>query len=115
MARTEEQGKSITFWIGVANVALALVWGMLYGAGVLSSTSVLASSSMLFYVLTMFLAGFGIIFPFVERTYSDKPGSNAGLWMSVAAVALYAAYVGLFLRYQTLNFKALISAISGQA
>ena len=111
MARGDEQGKSITFWIGVANIVLALVWGLLYGGGFLSSTSVLASSSMLFYVLTMFLAGFGIIFPFVERTYSEKSGSNAGLWMSVGAVLMYAGYVGLYVRFGTLHIKSLLSVL----
>ncbi|CAG0954307.1 MAG: hypothetical protein KBG84_01265 [Planctomycetes bacterium] len=111
MASGDNQGKSITFFIGIANIVLALVWGMLYGSGFLSSQSVLASSSMLFYVLTMFLAGFGIIFPFVERTFSDKPGNQAGLWLSVLAVLLYAAYVGAYVRFGTLQIKALISAI----
>jgi hypothetical protein len=110
----DEQGKSITFWIGIANIVLALVWGLLYGGGVLNNASVLASSSMLFYVLTMFLAGFGIIFPFVERTYSDKAGSNAGLWMSAGAVAIYATYVAVFLRFGTLHLKTLLH-FSGQA
>lgn len=113
MARADDQGKSITFFIGIANLVLALVWGLLYGVGILSSGSVLASSSMLFYVITMFLCGFGIIFPFVEKTFSDKPGIQGGLWMSIIAALIYTAYVLVFLRYGTLHIKSLMSTVGG--
>lgn len=113
MARGDEQGKAITFWIGVANIVLALVWGLLYGSGFLSNQSVLASSSMLFYVVTMFLCGFGIIFPFVEKTFSDKPGIQSGLTLSIVSALLYGGYVGLFVKFGTLHFKTLMNTLGG--
>ncbi len=108
MARVDETGKSVTFMIGIANVLLALIWGGLYGSGFLSSSSMLSSQSMIFYVLTMFLAGFGIIFPFVEKTYSERGGINQGLGFSVVALLLYAAYIGAFIQFGTLEFKTLL-------
>lgn len=108
MARVEESGKSITFFIGIANIILAVVWGGLYGSGLLSSQSVLSSRSMLLYVLTMFLAGFGIIFPFVEKTYSDRAGISQGLVFSVVAVALYAAFVGAYLQFGSLELMTIL-------
>lgn len=110
---SNDQGKSITFYIGAANIVLALVWGLLYGSGFLSSQSVLASSSMLFYVLTMFLCGFGMIFPFVEKTFSDKPGIQGGLWMSIGSAMIYGAYVGLYVKFGTLHIKTLMATIGG--
>ncbi|MCC6148939.1 MAG: hypothetical protein IT461_01700 [Planctomycetes bacterium] len=110
---SDNQGKSISFFIGLANMVMALVWGLLYGSGFLSSQSVLASSSMPFYVLTMFLCGFGIIFPFVEKTFSDKPGIQGGLWFSILSALIYAAYIGAYVKYGTLHFKTLLATLGG--
>lgn len=87
---------SITFYVGVVNIFLALLWGSLYGFGVLSSNTVNSPNATIFYVGTLFAAGFGIIFPFFEKTIPNKAKINEGLGMSVVAIILYGAYIAVF-------------------
>lgn len=93
---------AITFYVGIANLVLAILWGALYGFGLLKDSDVTSPNSIVFYVGTLFVAGFGIIFPFFEKTMPNRAKINEGLAMSVIALCVYGAYVGIFQVYGTL-------------
>lgn len=97
-----KESPSITFYVGILNIFLALLWGALYGFGVLQSKDVLSANSTLFYVGTLFAAGFGIIFPFFEKTMPNKIKINEGLAMSIVAVLIYGGYIATFIMYGSL-------------
>jgi hypothetical protein len=88
---------SITYYVGVVNILLAIIWAALYTLGVLRETSINSPTATPFYVGTLFAVGFGIIFPFFEKTMSGKTRINAGLTYSVFALLLYAAMVAAYL------------------
>lgn len=92
---------AITFYVGIANLVLALLWGALYGFGILKVA--FEPQAIVFYVGTLFVAGFGIIFPFFEKTMPNRIKINEGLGMSVVALCIYGAYIGIFQVYQTLE------------
>ncbi|MBE7492499.1 MAG: hypothetical protein HS108_12160 [Planctomycetes bacterium] len=93
---------AITFYVGILNIVLALLWGALYGFGILETKDVNSPNSTIFYVGTLFAAGFGVIFPFFEKTMPNKVKINEGLAMSVVAILMYGGYIGAFLYYGTL-------------
>jgi len=93
---------SITFYVGIFNIVLALIWGALYGFGLLETSNVSAPGAIVFYVGTLFAVGFGIVFPFIEKTMPNKMKINEGLAMSAVATLLYGGYIGAFLYYGTL-------------
>lgn len=97
-----KESPSITFIVGIVNIVLSLIWGGLYGFGILKTEDVNSATATPFYVGTLFVAGFGIIFPFIEKTMPAKAKINEGLGMSIVAVILYGAYIGAFLVYGTL-------------
>lgn len=101
MASSKET-PSITLFVGILNLFLALLWGGLYGFGLLASSNVLSTTATPFYVGTLFVAGFGIIFPFIEKTMPGKSKINEGLAMSIVAILLYGAYIAAFYQYSTL-------------
>ena len=93
---------AITFFVGIANLFLAVLWGSLYGFGALKDSDVTSPNSIVFYVGTLFVAGFGIIFPFFEKTMPNRIKINEGIAMSIIAVVLYGGYVAVFQKYGTL-------------
>ncbi len=93
---------SFTFYVGIVNIFLAVLWGALYGFGVLDTSSVNTSTSSFFYVGTLFAAGFGVVFPFIEKTMPNKAKVNEGLAMSIVAILAYGAYIAVFQVFGTL-------------
>lgn len=93
---------SITYYVGALNILLALIWGALYGFGVLDSNNISSASAMPFYVGTLFVAGFGVIFPSLEKTMSARSKINLGFGLSVVSLVMYAAYVGAYFYFKTL-------------
>lgn len=90
-----KESVSITYYVGVVNIILAAVWGALYVFGVISSSSITSPSATPFYVGTLFAVGFGLIFPFFEKTMAGKSKINTGLTMSTVSLLLYAGLVAL--------------------
>lgn len=95
---------SITYYVGVVNILLAAIWGALYLFGILSTNAITSPTATPFYVGTLFLAGFGIVFPFFEKTMSGKLKINQGLAFSIIGMAAYGGYIALY----TLNNKLMI-------
>lgn len=93
---------SITFYVGIVNLFLAVLWGALYGFGVLKTSDVNTSTSSFFYVGTLFAAGFGVVFPFIEKTMPNKVKINEGLAMSIVAILAYGSYIAVFQIFGTL-------------
>ena len=95
---------SITYYVGMVNIILAAIWGALYGFGILSKSSISTPTATPFYVGTLFAAGFGLAFPFFEKTMSGKTKINQGLLMSVIALAAYAGYIAIYFLKGSLVF-----------
>jgi hypothetical protein len=53
---------------------------------------------------TLFAVGFGLVFPFFEKTMSGKLKINQGLTMSVVALIAYGGYVAIYFIRKTLLF-----------
>ncbi|MBK8208114.1 MAG: hypothetical protein IPK87_15160 [Planctomycetes bacterium] len=87
---------SITYYVGLINIALMVIWVVLYGTGILGSETIKASAATPFYVGTLFALGFGIVFPFFEKTMSGKQRINQGLGGSVVALLVYAGMVAMY-------------------
>ncbi|MCC6464301.1 MAG: hypothetical protein IT463_03050 [Planctomycetes bacterium] len=99
---TGKDSVAITFYVGLVNIFLALLWGALYGFGILESKNITSPKATIFYVGTMFAVGFGIIFPTFEKTMSGKRNVNTGLALSIISLLVYGGYVGAYLQFQTL-------------
>lgn len=99
-----KESVSITYYVGMINIILAAIWGALYGFGILSKNTISTPTATPFYVGTLFAVGFGLAFPFFEKTMSGKQKINHGLTMSVIALAAYAGYVAIFFLKGTLVF-----------
>lgn len=97
-----KESTAITFYVGIVNVVLSVLWGALYGFGALNSKDVNSPNATIFYVGTLFAAGFGIIFPFFEKTMANKVKINEGLGMSLLALAIYGAYIAVYITQGTL-------------
>jgi hypothetical protein len=97
-----KESTSITYYVGVLNVILAAIWVALYGFGILDEGSFSSPSATPFYVGTLFAVGFGIIFPFFEKTMSGKTRINTGLAFSFVALFTYAAMIAIYLMRGTL-------------
>jgi hypothetical protein len=95
---------SITYYVGVLNILLAVIWLALYSLGVLRESSINAPTATPFYVGTLFAVGFGIIFPFFEKTMSGKSRINTGLTYSFLALMVYAGMVATYLLRSSLMF-----------
>lgn len=95
---------SITFFVGAVNLFLALLWGVLYGAGILEKDSIFSPKAMLLYVGTMFGVGFGLLFPMVERGMSDKRGIGLGQGLTGGALGLYVLYITVYVTRGSLAF-----------
>jgi len=95
---------SITYYVGVVNVIFAAIWGALYGFGILTTSSITSPTATPFYVGTLFAFGFGLVFPFFEKTMSGKLKINHGLAFSVVALAAYAGYVAIYFTRKSLLF-----------
>jgi hypothetical protein len=98
----KKESTSITYYVGVLNIILAAIWVALYGFGILRETSINSPTATPFYVGTLFAVGFGIIFPFFEKTMSGKTRINAGLTFSFVSLFTYAAMIAIFLMRNTL-------------
>ncbi|MBZ0137760.1 MAG: hypothetical protein K8I27_15450 [Planctomycetes bacterium] len=90
-----KESVSITYYVGVVNIILAAIWGALYGFGILSKSSINTPTATPFYVGTLFAVGFGLVFPFFEKTMSGKTKVNQGLLMSIIALIAYAGYIAI--------------------
>lgn len=95
---------SITYYVGVVNIIFAAIWGALYGFAVLGADSITSPKATPFYVGTLFAVGFGVAFPFFEKTMSGKLKINQGLLMSCIALIAYGGYITIFLMRNSLVF-----------
>ncbi|MCC6574255.1 MAG: hypothetical protein IT462_10735 [Planctomycetes bacterium] len=95
MARTSDGRKSITFFLGIFNIVVALVWGALYILTLEVARSFASPSSMLLYVATFFMVAMGgVIVPNLEKD-SGKSGRGTGMLLSWLAALLYGGYAAL--------------------
>lgn len=99
-----KESVSITYYVGVVNVIFAAIWGALYGFGILSTRTITSASATPFYVGTLFAVGFGLVFPFFEKTMAGKTKINQGLAMSIVALIAYGGYVAIYFVRKTLLF-----------
>ncbi|MCG3184226.1 MAG: hypothetical protein ICCCNLDF_02339 [Planctomycetes bacterium] len=99
-----KESVSITYYVGVINVILAVIWGVLYGFGILSKNTITSPTATPFYVGTLFAVGFGLVFPSFEKTMSGKLKINQGLIYSVIALVAYAGYVAIYFLRDTMVF-----------
>jgi hypothetical protein len=88
---------SITYYVGLVNILLVLVWILLYCFGILRDGSINSPTATPFYVGTLFAVGFGIVFPFFEKTMSGKQKINNGLMASLIALGVYAGMIAVYL------------------
>lgn len=96
---------SITYYIGVSNILLTALWGVLFASGWLGTeTGLLDSSALPFYVGTLFILGIGLLFPSIEKGWQNRTKINTGLVFSIMAVLVYGTYIAAFYRYRRLNF-----------
>lgn len=93
---------SITYYVGFVNIALMIVWILLYGLGILRENSINSPTATPFYVGTLFAVGFGIVFPFFEQTMSGKTKIRQGLALSTIALVVYAGMIALYLTRDSL-------------
>ncbi|MBX3460902.1 MAG: hypothetical protein KF696_13215 [Planctomycetes bacterium] len=93
---------SITYYVGLLNIALMIIWVALYGLNIVDSETIKSSTATPFYVGTLFALGFGIIFPFFEKTMSGKQRINQGLIGSFIALVVYAGMVAMYFTNQSL-------------
>jgi hypothetical protein len=99
-----KESVSITYYVGVVNVILAAIWGALYGFAILGPKTITSANATPFYVGTLFAVGFGLVFPFFEKTMAGKTKINQGLTMSVVALIAYGGYVAVYFVRKTLVF-----------
>jgi hypothetical protein len=99
-----KESVSITYYVGVINVILSAIWGALYVFGILSTKSITSPSATPFYVGTLFAVGFGLVFPFFEKTMAGKTKINQGLVMSIVALIAYGGYVAIYFVRKDLMF-----------
>ena len=99
-----KESVSITYYVGIINVILAAIWGALYGFNILGPETITSPTATPFYVGTLFAVGFGLFFPFFEKTMSGKIKINTGLFMSVIALIAYAGYITIYFLHGTLVF-----------
>lgn len=92
-----KESTSITYYVGLVNIALMIIWVVLYGLGILRDNSINSPTATPFYVGTLFAVGFGIVFPFFEQTMSGKIKIRHGLGLSVIALAVYAGMIAMYL------------------
>jgi hypothetical protein len=92
-----KESNSITYYVGLINIGLVIVWVLLYGFGILRDNSINSPTATPFYVGTLFAVGFGIVFPFFEKTMSGKLKINQGLTGSLIALGVYAAMIAVYL------------------
>jgi hypothetical protein len=97
-----KESTSITYYVGLVNIVLALIWIGLYGLGVLRDSSINSPTATPFYVGTLFAVGFGIVFPFFEKTMTGKVKINTGLFFSVVSLLAYAGMIALYLTRNSL-------------
>jgi hypothetical protein len=94
---------SITYYVGLINIGLMIIWVALYGLGILPDSSINAPAATPFYVGTLFAVGFGIVFPFFEQTMSGRTRIKQGIAGSVVALLVYAGMIGLYLTRNSLT------------
>lgn len=99
-----KESVSITYYVGIINVILAAIWGALYGFAILGPNTITSPTATPFYVGTLFAVGFGVVFPFFEKTMSGKTKINQGLMFSVVALVAYAGYIAIYLTRGSLVF-----------
>ncbi len=98
-----KESTSITYYVGLINIGLVIIWVLLYGLGILPDASINSPTATPFYVGTLFAVGFGIVFPFFEKTMSGKQRINQGLTASVIALGVYAGMIALYLTRKSLT------------
>jgi len=95
LASKSSNKKSISYFLGLGNLVIALIWGLVYFLVKEVAANIFSSSSMLLYVATFFLVAMGlVIVPTLEKD-SGKKGVNVGVLCSLIAALLYGGYAAM--------------------
>ena len=105
MAKKEKntESKSISFWVGCVNIALAVLWGALFYTKVLSYENVASPKYAVLFIGTIFALGFGIIFATFEKG-SGKPGVHGGVFLTFLALLIQAGFLIYYIIFGSMDF-----------